>query len=114
MTLAGDHEGVDERSPSEPAPPPPPPAGADFDRLCLRVQRLMDADRLLPDAGGALLAAAEAARRTVEAGDLGAARRHVAEFARLTEALVRSAGLGPSEGQALREAARRLLDAATG
>ena len=82
---------------------------ADLARLSLLIQRLLDAEVLSDADGAALMAANEAVRRSLAAGDAEAARRHVEEFARLTEALVRPDALGHSEGQALLEAAHRLL-----
>jgi hypothetical protein len=55
------------------------------------------------------MVATEAARRSLEEGDAAAARRHVEQVARLTEALVRTAALDPADGRAVLEATRRLL-----
>jgi hypothetical protein len=71
-------------------------------RLSLLVQRLVDAELLRDAEGAALLAEAEAARRSLQEGDAGVARRHVQQIARITEALLlRSEPPAPPEGRAV-------------
>lgn len=83
-------------------------------RLSLLIQRILDAE-VLPDADGmALMGAAEAARRSLEAGDTVAARRQVEHVARFTQALMRAGTLDARDGCAVMEATGRLLDAPTG
>ena len=82
----------------------------DIARLSLLCQRILDAEVLTETDGTALLGAAEAAGRALEAGDAEAARRHVEEVARCTEAFVRAGALAPAEGGAVLETTRRLLD----
>src|SRR5436853_7811936 len=72
-----------------------------FARLSLLVQRLLDAEVLLDADSAPLVGATEAARRSLEAGDAQAARRHVEQVARSTEALVRSEALAAADGRAL-------------
>lgn len=82
---------------------------ADMARLSLLIQRLLDADTLCGTEGAALLIEAEAAGRSLQAGDLETARRHVAQVVRSTEALVHSNLLLLSDARAVIETARRLL-----
>jgi hypothetical protein len=82
---------------------------ADLARLSLLIQRLLDAEVLSDAEGVALVAANEAARRSLEAGDVGAVCRHVEQVARFTEELVRTAAIKPADGRAVLEATRRLL-----
>jgi hypothetical protein len=82
---------------------------ADFRRLTLLVQRMLDADTLSDGEGEALLAEAEAAGRCLEAGEAEAARQRVEQVARLTEALVRSKVIALADGSAVLETARRIL-----
>src|SRR5262245_39361848 len=82
---------------------------ADLARLSLLSQRLLDAEVLSDPDGAALMAANEAARRSLEAGHVDAVRRHVEQVARFTEELVRTAAIKPADGRAVLEAARRLL-----
>lgn len=87
---------------------------AEYARLALLVQRLLDGDRLSEDYGAALLAEAEAACLLSEAGDAAGARRHVEHVALLTEALVLTDALGPSEGRTLLGAAEGILHSEAG
>jgi len=82
----------------------------DFARLSLLVQRLLDAEVLMDADGEALVAAAEAARRSLEAGDGKATCGYVEQVARLAEALLSADALAAVEGRSVLEAIRRLLD----
>jgi len=82
----------------------------DLNRLCLLIQRMLDAE-LLPDAdGAALLAETDAARRSLEAGNTGTVRRHVEQIVRFTEALVATNALVPANGQLLIQIANGILN----
>jgi hypothetical protein len=78
---------------------------------------MIDADLLLAEEGGALLAEIAAAGRAEDAGDAAALRRHLEGFLRALEALTRSRELESDDagdsGAAL-AAARRLLPDITG
>ena len=87
---------------------------AEFARLSLIVERLLDADLLLAEEGGALLAEIEAARQSLGEDDEAAVGWHTANFLRALEALVRSGRLGEEHGRAVIEGARRMLDAPAG
>jgi hypothetical protein len=82
----------------------------DFTRLALLAQRLMDAELLPIAESGALAAESEAACRSLQAGDPGAARRCVERVVQLTEGLIHVEALDPADGRALLEAARHILD----
>ena len=83
---------------------------ADIPRLVLLIQRLLDAE-LLPDAeGAALLIESQAARQALEEGDTQAARQHVEQVARLTEALVQAGLLALADRRIVIETACRILD----
>ena len=78
-------------------------------RLTLLVERLLDADLLLDTEAEALLAQAESARLSLEAGDTDSGRRTVERIVVFTEALVRTDALGEAYGHAVIETARRIL-----
>lgn len=82
---------------------------ADYARLSLLIQRILDADVLGDTEGAALQREAEAARLSLEAGDLEAARQHAAQVALFTEALVRTHLLPPTEGRKVLETTRHLI-----
>jgi len=82
---------------------------ADFHRLTLLVQRMQDADALYDAEVTTLLMEAEAAGRSLEAGDPEAARQHVEQVARCIEALVRSEAIALVDGSAVLETARYIL-----
>jgi DNA-binding FadR family transcriptional regulator len=84
---------------------------ADLDHLSLLVARLLDADLLLAEEDGALLAEIEAARRSLETGAAETACRHTERFVRALEALARDGRLSEAHGRVALEWARRLLDA---
>lgn len=84
-------------------------SGADYARLTLEIQRLLDADAIETEGGEALLAEAEAARRLLEAGDNEAARQRAERVAILTVALVGSGELGLLDGRAVIETVGRAL-----
>lgn len=86
-----------------------PSDATDIHRLILMVQRLIDADLLLEAKAATLLGEAEAARRSLEAGDVQAAHLRVMQVVCVTEALVRSDALPALDGQAVMETARRIL-----
>jgi hypothetical protein len=67
--------------------------------LSLLILRMMDAE-LLPDSeGSALLTQAEAARRSLEAGDREAAQRQIEQIALFIEELMRTDQLAQEEGE---------------
>jgi hypothetical protein len=81
-----------------------------LDRLTLLVERLQDAE-LLPDAEGAeLFTRTEAARQSLEAGDIQAARRHIEQIVHFLEALVQTNRLTLSDGRAVTQAANDILN----
>ena len=82
---------------------------ADFHRLTLLIQRILDAESLCDTEGASLLGETEAARRCLEAGDVEAAWRHVEQVAVSMEALVQTEALALRDGRAVMETARRLL-----
>jgi hypothetical protein len=82
---------------------------ADFHRLTLLIQRILDADALYDTEGTALLTETQAACRSLEEGDLEAARQHVAQVVHFTEALIGTDALALSEGSAVIETAHRIL-----
>jgi hypothetical protein len=84
-------------------------SSADLARLSLLIQRILDAEALLDAQGAALLTETEAASHSLEAGDAKAARLHVEEVARFTEALVRSEALAPLDGRAVLTTANAIL-----
>ena len=83
---------------------------ADLARLSLLIQRLLDAEILSDAEGAALMSANEAARRSLEASDAGAVRRHVEQVAHFTEELIRTSAIKPVDGHAVLEATRCLLN----
>lgn len=87
---------------------------ADIARLILLIQRILDAEVLAETDCAELVLTIEAIRQAVVTADTVMARRHIAQIAHCTEALVRSGALAPSDGQAVIETARRLLNANTG
>lgn len=84
-------------------------AFAAVDRLTLLVQRMLDADALCAAEGDALLTEAAVARLSLEFGDTVAAHHHVAQVARLLEALVSSNTLTRADGKAALEITRCIL-----
>lgn len=82
---------------------------ADCHRLTLLIQRILDADVLCGAEGIVLLTVTEAVHRSLEAGNVEAARQHIAYVMHLTEALVCTDKLALAEGRAVLETARRLL-----
>lgn len=82
---------------------------ADYDRLTLLIQRLLDADALCDAEGDVLLTKTEAARRSLEAGDVEAVRQHLAQVVCFTEALVSTNALALSDGRVVIETSHRLL-----
>jgi hypothetical protein len=81
--------------------------------LALLIERLRDAE-LVPDADAVtLLAAVQAARQHLEAGDAPTAKRHVAQVERQAEALIRTQVLAPADGRGLLETARRIREGET-
>jgi len=87
---------------------------ADFTRLVLLVQRLLDAELLLEEEGAALLAESDAARRSLEAGEKEAARRHIERLAQFTAALMATNALAHTDGQAVLQFADGLLNRSEG
>jgi hypothetical protein len=82
---------------------------ANVARLCLLVQRLLDAE-LLPDTdSAALLGAAEAVGRSLEAGDAATARTTPQAFIHQVNAFVEAGQLTPAQGKPLTDAARAIL-----
>ena len=82
---------------------------ADFARLALLLQRILDADVLYDRDEETLLTQTEAARHSLEEGDVEAACRHIQQIALFTEALVQSEVLDRTEGRAVIETAHRIL-----
>ncbi|MCW3094390.1 MAG: hypothetical protein JWL77_8 [Chthonomonadaceae bacterium] len=81
----------------------------DLTRLSLLIHRLLDADMLCDTEGAPLLTQTEAARHCLEEGDAEEARRHIAQVALFTEALIREEALEWAEGRTILETAHRLL-----
>ena len=82
---------------------------ADLKRLTLMIERLVDAE-LLSDADGAvLLAEADAARCSLSKADVDAVRKHLAQVAQITEALIQGGSLSARDGHPQIEAAADLL-----
>lgn len=84
-------------------------SGADYARLTLVIQRLLDAEVIETEVGAALLAEAEAGRRLLDAGDQEAARKRAERVAILTVALVGSEKLDLLDGRAVIETVGRAL-----
>ena len=82
---------------------------ADFYRLTLLIQRILDADVVCEAEGIALLTKSEAAKRALEVGNVEAAHRYLAQVMHLTNVLVCTDKLTFLEGDAVVEMARRLL-----
>jgi hypothetical protein len=85
------------------------PRAEKFARFSLMVERLLDAELLLEEEGAVLLAETEAARQSLDRGEMETARWHVEHVALFTEALVQSALLPVAEGRAVLETARQIL-----
>ena len=81
---------------------------ADLHRLTLLIQRLLDAELLQEEDGAALLAEADAARQSLEAGDGEAVCRHIERLAQRAEALVLNDVLDRTYGRIVIEIARRI------
>ena len=79
------------------------------ERLSLLVSRLLDAEVLRTAEGAALVAVADAARKSQAEGDLPAVRRHVEQVALFTEALVRTDAMPLGDGQAIITSASEIL-----
>lgn len=82
---------------------------ADFHRLTLLIQRILDTESLCVTEGAALLTEAEAAGRSLGEGDVEAARQHVEQVVLSTELLMSTNLLALSNGRAVIDTARRLL-----
>jgi hypothetical protein len=93
----------------EPVVPAAPPATVELQRLFRCVERWIDADLLLAEEGGALLTVIAAAGRARDAGDSAALRRHLEQFLRALEGLLRSREIDDVDGDRLRDAAQQLL-----
>lgn len=78
-------------------------SAADFVRILLVVQRLLDAEVLGASDGAALMAEAEAGLLLMEHGDADAARRQAERLASMTVALVGSGALDLLDGRAIIE-----------
>jgi hypothetical protein len=87
---------------------------AECARLSLIVERWLDADLLLAEEGGTLLAALRAAGRALEEGDEAAVGSHLARLVRTLEALTQSRTLATAEGRAALDTARQMLEASAG
>lgn len=79
-------------------------------QLSLLIDRLLDSDALLTEDGTALRAAVVDARQSLAEGDAEAARSQIASLARIAEALVSAEALDLSDGRAVIQTARRVLD----
>jgi hypothetical protein len=86
-----------------------PPLTEDFSRLSLSIERLLDADLLLEEECGTLLAKIEAASRSLKEGDIEAVHGHMEQFLVTIEALVQADRIAPSTGQAVMEPAHHIL-----
>jgi hypothetical protein len=86
---------------------------ADFRRLTLLIQRMLDADALCDAEGAALLTEAAAAGQSLEVGDMEAVRQRVEQVVRLTEDLVCNEVIALEDGRAVLETAHRILAADT-
>ena len=82
---------------------------ADFQRLALLIQRILDAETLYDTEGAALLAETDAACQSLEAGDTEAARRYIARIALFMEALLQTDRLALTDGQAILQVANGIL-----
>ena len=87
---------------------------ADINGLSLLAGRMLDAELLLEEQGAALLAETDAARRSLEAGDAKATRRHIERLAQFTEALVEANALAPEDGQPVLRFTQSILNPETG
>jgi hypothetical protein len=86
---------------------------ADFVRLTLLIQRLLDADVFDETEGGPLLAETEAVRHALEGGDWEAARGHLEQVTRLTAALIQTDALALAPGREVLQTANRILNPET-
>ena len=84
-------------------------SAADFVRIQLVVQRLLDAEVLDAPKGEALMAEAEAGRLFRECGDADSARRQAERLASMTVTLVGSGALDLLDGRAVIETVGALL-----
>lgn len=84
-------------------------SAADFVRIQLVVQRLLDAEVLNAQDGAALMAEAGTGRRFVEGGDADSARRQAERLANMTVTLVGSGALDLLDGRAVIETVGALL-----
>jgi hypothetical protein len=87
-----------------------PPTTVEFQRLFRRVEGWIDADLLLAEEGGPLLAEIAAAGRARDAGDAAALRRHLEGFLQALEGLSRSRELDTRDGGSALAAVRQLLN----
>ena len=82
---------------------------AEISRLKLMIERLVDAEILSEEDAAELLAETDAASRSLAQADLEAVRDHIAQVARITQALVDCGALsGEHGGQHIESAARAL------
>lgn len=82
---------------------------ADFHRLTLLIQRILDADALCETKGARLLAECETAYQFHEQGNTTTARYHMEQVMCFTRILVRSNKLDVSDGHAVLETAHQLI-----
>jgi hypothetical protein len=88
-----------------------PPPAAELCRLGLLVERLVDADLLLAEDGGVLLAMVRAGQRSAVEGDRPAVVAHVSGFARCLESLLPPGLPWTDAAQPALEMARQIVDA---
>jgi hypothetical protein len=100
---------MDDPTHPNPAMDALPPSAAALAQLYRMVERLVDADYLLAEDGGALLVEIAAARGALDAGDVAAAHGHTRQFCEALEALVRSDLIEEAHGRSALAAARRML-----
>jgi hypothetical protein len=82
---------------------------AEIGMLRQQILALADADCVLPEDEGALLAALDAALQELVAGDMPAARAGIERFIGAAHRLIEAGALAGREGNAALEAARRIL-----
>jgi hypothetical protein len=84
---------------------------AEISRLKLMIERLVDAELLSEEDAAELLAENDAASRSLAEADLEAVRDHIAQVARITQALVDAGALSVEHGGQQIESAARALAA---
>lgn len=83
---------------------------AEITRLSLLIERLLDAERLPDREGAILLRKMDAARQSLEAGELEMARSHLEQIALFTDTLTQTGTLARADGRAILQAANDILN----